>query len=68
MAEYCVNKNPQPTGEHEVHAMTCEHLPDRVNQQPLGSYSNCKEAVREAKNYYNNVDGCYYCCYECHTR
>lgn len=69
MPNYCVNKNPQTTGEHEVHNLdTCNYLPDVANRQSLGWHSNCHGAVSEAKKYYYNVDGCAYCCRECHTR
>jgi len=68
MANYYVNKNAQSTGEHEVHTSTCPYLPDDKNRLYLGSFYNCKDAVTEAKKYYSNVDGCFYCSKECHTR
>jgi hypothetical protein len=68
MAKYYVNENAQPTGEHEVHKEVCSYLPDYSNRKYLGDFSNCREAIRETKKYYDNVDGCYYCSNECHTR
>ena len=70
MPNYCVNKNPQPTGEHEVHDLdaSCSYLPDYSNRLDLGWHTNCHSAVKKAKEHYNNVDGCYYCCSDCHTR
>lgn len=68
MALYYVNKIAQPTGEHEVHTSLCPYLPSEQNRKYLGSFDNCAEAVREARKYYSNVDGCYYCCRPCHTR
>lgn len=68
MANYYVNKNAQPTGEHEVHQSNCSHLPDEENKLFLGSFDNCHAAIRKAKEHYTNVDGCYYCSNECHTR
>lgn len=65
---YYVNKNAQSKGEHEVHTSSCSYLPDADNRIYLGDFSNCKEAVKEARKYYDNVDGCYYCCNDCHTR
>lgn len=65
---YYVNKNAQPTGEHEVHNSSCSYLPDENNRIYLGNFTNCKDAVREAKKHYANVDGCYYCSRECHTK
>lgn len=68
MPNYCVNKIAQSTGEHEVHEMSCNHLPDLSNQQSLGWHSDCYSAVKKAKDYYSNVDGCWHCCRPCHTR
>lgn len=64
---YLVNKNAQSNGDHEVHKETCSYLPNPENQKYLGNFSNCHDAVREAKKYDKDADGCYYCCNECHT-
>ena len=63
---YYVNKEAQLTGEHEVHTGDCSYLPS--NRIYLGYFSSCKDAIVEARKHYSNVDGCYYCCYECHRR
>lgn len=71
MARYIVNKNAQPTGEHEVHnTSTCNWLPDAANRIDLGEHSTCQSAVLEAKRLYpnNKFDGCYHCSPACHTR
>ncbi len=68
MAQYYVNINAQSSGEHEVHTSSCNYLPLSENRIYLGSFDNCTSAVREAKKFYNNVDGCFYCCRPCHTR
>lgn len=39
-----------------------------TNRIFLGYFANGKEAVREAKKHYSNVDGCFFCCPEAHTR
>lgn len=67
MASYYVNKNAQNNGDHEVHKSTCDWLPKPENRIYLGEFSNCKDAVEEAKKYYNQVNGCIYCSTECHT-
>jgi len=67
MAIYYVNRQAQSNGDHEVHRSDCSRLPNPENKQYLGEYSNCHDAVRAAKNYYSDVDGCYYCCPACHT-
>ena len=66
MDKYYVNNNPQQTGEHEVHKEGCDHFPS--DHKYLGEYSKCQAAVEKAQSFYTNVDGCYWCCRECHTR
>jgi len=68
MEHYYVNKIAQSTGEHEVHNAGCLYLPSIDNRVYLGQFSNCADAVCEARKYYSKVDGCYYCCKPCHTR
>ncbi len=68
MPVYYVNKNAQSNGDHEVHTEECSFLPDSQNGKYLGTFSNCHDAVREAKKHYpETADGCYYCCKPCHT-
>ena len=64
---YYVNKNAQSNWDHEVHNSSCSRLPDSANRLYLGIFSSCKDALKEAKKHYNDVDWCYYCCNECHT-
>lgn len=68
MALYYVNKNAQPNGDHEVHKQGCSFMPADENRKYLGSFSNCRDAVREATKHYSQVNGCYYCSYDCHTQ
>ena len=68
MARYCVNKNSQSNGDHEVHNLsTCTRLPNPENRHALGEHANCQSAVREAKRTYPKSNGCYTCCPSCHT-
>ena len=70
MARFCVNKNSQSTGEHEVHNLNagCSFLPDVQNRHSLGEHTNCRGAIAAASQLYNNVDGCAYCAPACHTK
>jgi len=70
MDRFIVNRNAQPTGEHEVHNLdaSCIRLPDSVNQLQLGNHYSCSGAMVEARRFYSNVDGCYYCCNACHRK
>lgn len=70
MPNYCVNKNNQSNGDHEVHDLSpgaCIRLPDYYSRLDLGYHSNCQSAVRQAKGTYPQSNGCYYCCPTCHT-
>lgn len=70
MPSFCVNKNQQTTGEHEVHNLDagCNYLPAASNRLALGVHTTCHGAITAARSHYDNVDGCYYCANECHTR
>lgn len=63
--QYYVNRVPQANGDHEVHRQSCTFLPS--NRQDLGMHSGCRSAVQEAKRYYSQSNGCYWCSGECHT-
>jgi len=67
MARYYVNDHAQANGDHEVHVPSCSFFPEADNRTYLGEFSNCHAALRKAKEYYSQVDGCYYCCNDCHT-
>lgn len=67
MAKYYVNKQKQSNGDHEVHTSDCLYLPSEVNKKYLGEFSNCKDAVKEAKKTYTQSNGCKTCSNECHT-
>jgi len=67
MARYYVNKNAQANGDHEVHREGCSYLPLETNRIYLGQFDSCSGAVREARNHYTQVNGCYYCSNACHT-
>ena len=68
MAYYCVNKNVQKNGDHEVHKVGCSHYPNEENRIGLGDHASCASAVREAQKYYTQVNGCYWCSSPCHTQ
>ena len=68
MAKYYVNKNAQANGDHEVHESGCSWMPDSENRQYLGEFATCHSAVAEAKKYYRQSNGCYYCSKPCHTQ
>jgi hypothetical protein len=65
---YYVNKHAQSNGDHEVHNSSCRYLPLTENRKDLGDFSNCQDAVKEAKKTYATADGCATCSPSCHTR
>lgn len=69
MAWYCVNRNQQANGDHEVHNVSsdCRFLPAPTDRKDLGHHDSCESAVEEARNHYSEVNGCFYCSNECHT-
>lgn len=67
VTDYYVNKNEQANGDHEVHTSTCMYLPSVSNRLYLGNFTNCSDAVREAKKTYRQSNGCYTCSRACHT-
>lgn len=71
MPNFIVNSNPQTNGDHEVHNTTtgCTEMPLPQNQVALGQHNSCREAVASAKSKWptERINGCFYCCRECHT-
>lgn len=67
ISKYYLNPNAQSNGDHEVHVPSCSFFPKQGNRLFLGDFSNCIAAVNEAKKYYSHVNGCFYCCPDCHT-
>ncbi|MRX46147.1 hypothetical protein [Pedobacter puniceum] len=66
MSLYYVNHQAQPNGDHEVHKEDCIYLP--YVKKFLGSFSNCADAVKEAKKTYTQSNGCRICSKACHTK
>jgi hypothetical protein len=65
MALYYVNNGTDSKGDHEVHKDGCNFMPS--SKKYLGDFSNCADAVKEAKKTYSRSNGCYYCNPACHT-
>ncbi len=62
MPTYCVNRDPEPSGERAVHEEGCRWWPlFRVN---LGWHPDCRSALRDARGYYPAVEACPVCCGE----
>ncbi len=65
---YCVNNIEQDNGDNEVHVEGCRYFPS--NRTNLGEHYDCHSAVASAKKEtrYKQINGCYYCCEDCHTQ
>lgn len=50
MEYYYLNKNAQPTGEHEIHKASCKFLPHMSNCIKLGYFYRAYDALIAAKN------------------
>lgn len=68
MAIYCVNRQEQANGDHEVHKQGCHVWPAPQNALDLGEHPDCHSAVRAAKKHYSQVNGCVHCARPCHTQ
>lgn len=62
---YYVNNEAQANGDHEVHKLGCSFIP--WDTTLLGQFSNCAEAIEEAKKSFRHPIGCFYCSNKCHT-
>lgn len=65
MKNYILNKNVQMNkGYHKIHTKECKKGPKEENSIGLGNCICSIEAKSRAKEYYQNVNGCKYCCKE----
>ena len=65
-----MNKNQQSNGDYEVHQEDCKYMPEYLSRELLGDFDECKEAVEAAKEMFPNksrINGCYFCCNDCHV-
>lgn len=65
MTTYYVRIKPQLNGTNAVHKEDCPFLPDIENMIYLGEFSSSSEALREARAYFSEASGCYFCAREC---
>jgi hypothetical protein len=67
LISYYLSKKTLETGEHEMHTSSCVILPDPNDRIYLGIFYNCQDALREAKRYFDDVDGCSFCTDCCYS-
>ena len=64
---YYVNNTAQANGDHEVHKLGCYWLAQAVSTRDLGLHDTCSSAVRAAKVFHPQSNGCATCIPACHT-
>jgi hypothetical protein len=68
MTNYIIHINSQTNGDHKVHKITCSILPNPPNRLYLGDFSNCYDAIKEAKKYDPEAESCPLCAPECQNK
>jgi hypothetical protein len=61
MSKYYINKIAKSDGCHELHTDECKYLPSKGNRVYLGNHSAYIDAVKEARKYYTESNGCFFC-------
>lgn len=67
MQHYYVNTQEHANGQHIVHVPRCTHLPEASHRIYLGAFTKCGDALAAARNHFENANGCYWCCSDCHS-
>ena len=67
MDRYFVHKEKHPNEDHEVHKEGCSKMPRDEHRKFLGIFNKCRDALKEARRDYQQVNGCKQCIPECHT-
>lgn len=72
MALYYLNLTPKSEGKglhYEIHKEDCK-WPEQVEHfELIGNFFNCRGAINKAKLDHPDwkIDGCFYCCKDCHN-
>jgi len=61
MAQYYANNSAVSNGDHEVHEWACIGRPRIYECVYLGEFSNCGDAVTEARKTNPKAKGCVWC-------
>jgi hypothetical protein len=64
---YYVNKQANPSDEHEVHVPRCAYLPEGEEGLYLGAFTRCGDAIEAAKTRFGKVSACKVCCSAGHS-
>ncbi len=61
MAEFYIETNAQPNGDHIVHKASCSLLPAKDAIHYLGSIASATSAIKRAAESFKQVNGCPQC-------
>lgn len=53
-------------GYYEIHREKCPRLKRGMQTHLLGEFDNCHGAIEKARAMWRHVDGCSWCCFDCH--
>lgn len=67
MPNFCVNRNSDHQGDHEVHDLDSRWgcLPAPRNRFGLGEHDSCAEALAVARLQFRTAKGCRWCAAAC---
>ena len=68
MHQFCVSLDEDKNGSHIVHLDGCQRWPPPKSTRLLGLYEYCDEALRAARMFFGQVDGCSQCIPQCHAQ
>ena len=61
MVRYYASNDAVASGDHDVHQWRCVSRPHIINCRYLGEFSNCADAVTEARKTNPQSKGCIWC-------
>ena len=67
MAEFYIETNAQPNGDHIVHNAACSLLPAKDSIRYLGSIASATSAMKRAAESFKHVNGCPQCTTASHS-
>jgi hypothetical protein len=68
MHQFCVSLDADENRSHIVHLDGCPGWPALKFTRLLGLYEYCGEALRAARMFFGQVDGCSQCTPQCHAQ
>jgi hypothetical protein len=67
MPTYFVCRSEHENGDHVVHVDGCSSIDDSSDMIDIGMHDTCEAALREAKQLFDQCNGCFDCCRTIHA-